>query len=77
MLGLDQIGGVWQEIGEWLIILFMFVTTIFFYYFFTSIFVGVIQGRSDAPTVVRCNHKLNRNFGTGKYKCTKCFEEFD
>lgn len=79
MLGLDQIGGIWQEIGEWLIILFMFISVAWFYGMVTRTGLSILGlGQKGGPdTSSGCKHKLNRNMITGKYKCSICTEEFD
>jgi len=77
MFGLDAIGGVWQDIGEWLIILFMFISTAWFWSFITSIVVGVVGGgNAGVESTSSCNHNLIRNPSTGIYSCTKCPERF-
>ena len=50
MFGLDEIGGVWQEVGEWSIILIGTVGIYMFWRIITSIAIGAIRGPDDKGT---------------------------
>ena len=81
MFGLDQIGGVWQDIGEWIIIFILVCCTAWFWSMVTRTALGIVglgpNRETQRDNTNYCDHNLNRNMITGIYTCSKCNEEFD
>ena len=77
MFGLDQIGGIWQDIGELLILIVLILGHTWFWGMVTRTGLGVLglgHGNQAEEKPPSCNHEVNRNLITGTYYCPKCDE---
>lgn len=78
MFGLDEIGGIWQTIGETIIIAIMFVGTFVFWSMVTSTAMGIFGSkRLNTDDDNTCDHEFVHNHSENTVSCKKCPEVWD